>query len=249
MGSTMFISAVLAALLSNNGLGPIGSLLVGIAIGAAIGCINGYFVAKLKIPGLIVTLATLYIIRGIGLTIGGNGVLYFTERVSNALVFSRLFNAVPAVIIVLAITMIIAQLILSQTLFGRQLYAIGNNKTAAQIMGIKVTRNIFLAYVICGALAGLAGIVSGVQVGGVAQTFATGMEFIIISATVLGGVSLFGGKGGAFPAAFIGVLIVMCIQNGLVMAKTNAYFYTIIGGIVIYVAVMLDSMRNKSALR
>lgn len=98
-------------------------------------------------------------------------------------------------------------------------------------------------------MAGLSGLVSGAQVGGITPTFATGQEFIIISATVLGGVSLFGGRGKAFPGAFLGVLVIMCIENGLVMAKTNMYAYTIVRGIVIFLAVMLDSLRNKGETR
>lgn len=104
----------------------------------------------------------------------------------------------------------------------------------------------FLAYVICGALAGLAGLLSGAQVGMVSPTFNQGQEFIIISAAVLGGASLFGGKGKAFPGVFIGVLIMFCIENGVVMSQVNMYFYTIVRGIVIFLAVMIDSLSNKA---
>jgi ribose transport system permease protein len=117
------------------------------------------------------------------------------------------------------------------------------------VMGIKVKRNVFLTYIISGALAGLAGLVSGTQVGAITPTFAEGQEFIIITATILGGVSLFGGKGSVFPGAFLGVLIFMCIENGLVMAGTNMYLYIIIRGIVIFFAVMIDCIRNRGELR
>ena len=128
-------------------------------------------------------------------------------------------------------------------------YMLKITAATAEKMGIKVERNIFISYVLCGAFAGLSGLISGAQVGGISPTFATGTEFIIISATVLGGVSLFGGKGSVFPGAFLGVLIIMCIENGLVMASANMYAYTIVRGIVIFIAVLLDSIRNTGELR
>jgi ribose/xylose/arabinose/galactoside ABC-type transport system permease subunit len=80
-------------------------------------------------------------------------------------------------------------------------------------------------------------------------SFAEGQEFIIITSTILGGVSLFGGKGSAFPGVFLGVLIVMCIENGLVMAGANSYAYTVVRGGVIFCAVMIDCLRNKGEIR
>jgi ribose transport system permease protein len=198
---------------------------------------------------LIVTLATLYIVRGLALAITGVQSLSFTNRVGDAVAYTRLWGILPIVVLILAATLFFAQFALSRTLFGRQLFAIGNNANGARIMGIKVRRNTFLTYVISGGLAGLAGLVSGSQVGVITPTFAEGQEFIIITSAILGGVSLFGGKGKAFPGAFLGVLIVMCIENGLVMAGADKYLYMIVRGIVIFLAVMIDCMRNKGELR
>ena len=249
MGSVMYLTCVLVTIATNKGLGLPGAVALSVAIGAVVGCVNGFFVAKFKIVPLIVTLATLYIVRGLGIVIGGTGLMYFNNKVSELLVFTRLFDVFPILILILALVLLITQMVLSKTLFGRQLFAIGNNVSAAQTLGIKVTRNTFISYVVCGAFAGLAGLVSGAQVGGISSTFAVGQEFTIISSTVLGGVSLFGGRGRAFPGAFIGVLIVMCIENGLVMARTNMYLYAIIRGIIIYIAVMLDCIQNKGEHR
>lgn len=249
IGSTLFLSAVIVTTLTDLGMGLAGALAVSMACGAFIGMINGFFIAKLKLVPLIVTLAMLYIIRGTAISIVGIKTTFFNNEVGVLIARTRLLGFVPVVVLILAITLAMTQFILSRTLYGRQLYAIGNNKQGAEKIGIKVSRNVFLAYVICGALAGLSGLVSGAQVGGISPTFAQGQEFIIISATVLGGVSLFGGRGKAFPGAFLGVLIIMCIENGLVMARTNMYAYTIVRGIVIFLAVMLDSLRNKGETR
>jgi ribose transport system permease protein len=249
MGSTIFLTSVIAATLTDRGLGLAGAIAVSIGCGAIIGCINGFFIAKLRLVPLIVTLASLYIIRGTAIAIVGIKTTFFNNPVGVMIARTRLLGVIPVVVLILAITLIITQFVLSRTLYGRQLFAIGNNKLGAEKMGIKVSRNVFISYVICGALAGLSGLVSGAQVGGISPTFASGQEFIIISSTVLGGVSLFGGRGKAFPGAFIGVLIIMCIENGLVMARTNMYAYTIVRGIVIFMAVMLDSLRNKGETR
>lgn len=249
MGSTIFFASVIVTNLTNQGMGLFGAFAVAIACGVLVGAINGFFVSVLNIVPLIVTLATLYIVRGVALAITGVQSLFFFNPVGDAVAYTRIGGVVPVVILILGITLIIVQVVLSRTLFGRQLYAIGNNRTGARIMGIKVKRNTFLTYVISGGLAGLSGLVSGTQVGAITPTFAEGQEFIIITATILGGVSLFGGKGKAFPGAFLGVLIVMCIENGLVMAGTNMYLYTIVRGIVIFFAVMLDCMQNKGEIR
>ena len=250
IGSVVFMTSVIVATLTNLGLGMVGAFAVAIGCGALVGCVNGYFCAKMKMAPLIVTLAMLYIIRGTAVGIVGIRQVDFFNPIGTTLARMRLFDGfLPVIVLVLAAALIIGQFILTKVSFGRQLYAIGNNKIAAQKMGIKVDRNIFISYVLCGAFAGLSGLISGAQVGGISPTFASGTEFIFISSTVLGGVSLFGGKGKVFPGAFLGVLIIMCIENGLVMASANMYAYTIVRGIVIFFAVMLDSAQNKGELR
>ncbi len=249
MGSTMFFSSVIVTTLTNSGIGLPGAFLVSILCGATVGALNGFFVSVLRIVPLIVTLATLYIVRGVAMAITGVQSLFFFNKVGDAVAYTRIGGVVPVVVVILSVSLFVVQLVLSRTLFGRQIFAIGNNRVGARIMGIKVKRNTFLTYVISGAMAGLAGLVSGAQVGAVTPTFAEGQEFIIITSAILGGVSLFGGKGKAFPGAFLGVLIVMCIENGLVMAGANMYVYKIIRGLVIFFAVMIDCLRNKGELR
>ncbi|MCI8597844.1 MAG: ABC transporter permease [Lachnospiraceae bacterium] len=249
ISSVMFITAVISAMLTDAGLGFGGALLVSLACGAAVGCINGFLVAKLHIMPLIVTLAMQYVVRGVAIGIVGIQTLFFNNEVGKFIVKTQVAGVLPLIVFLLLVIMALGQFLLSKTWFGKQVYAVGNNKLGAEQMGIKTTRIVFLSYVICGALAGLAGLVSGAQVGGISPTFATGQEFIIISSVVLGGVSLFGGKGTIFPNAFLGVLIMMCIENGLVMARTNMYAYTIVRGCVIFVAVLLDSIKNRGETR
>jgi len=249
MGSTIFLSSVIVTTLANKGMGLAGAFAVALGCGIAVGVVNGFFVAVLRVVPLIVTLASLYVVRGVALSLTGVQSLFFFNDVGEAVAYARIGGVVPVVVVILAVTLLMAQVVLSRTLFGRQLFAIGNNANGARVMGIRVKWNTFLTYVISGGLAGLAGLVSGAQVGAITPTFAEGQEFIIITSAILGGVSLFGGKGTAFPGAFLGVLIVMCIENGLVMAGANMYVYTIVRGLVIFFAVMLDCLRNTGELR
>jgi ribose transport system permease protein len=249
MGSTIFLSSVMVTTLANKGMGVVGTFGVALGCGIAVGVLNGFFVSVLRVVPLIVTLASLYVVRGVALSLTGVQSLFFPVDLGETVAYNRLGGVMPVVVLILAATLIVVQVVLSRTLFGRQLFAIGNNANGARVMGIRVRWNIFLTYVISGALAGLAGLVSGAQVGAITPTFAEGQEFIIITSAILGGVSLFGGKGSAFPGAFLGVLIVMCIENGLVMAGANMYVYTIVRGAVIFFAVMLDCLRNTGELR
>lgn len=249
LGSIMFLASVMVTTASNAGVGLAGSFAVAAGCGALVGAINGVCVAVFRVVPLIVTLASLYAVRGVALSITGVQSLDFFNEVGDAVAYARVGGLIPVVVIISAVTLAASQLVLSRTLFGRQLFAIGHNPAGARVTGVAVRRNVFLSYVICGALAGLAGMVSGAQVGSITPTFSEGQEFIIITSAILGGVSLFGGKGSVLPGAFLGVLIIMCIENGLVMAGANMYLYTIVRGFVIFVAVMLDCVRSTGELR
>ena len=249
-GAVIFMTSIIAATTTDAGLGLFGVILLSIASGAAIGTINGFFIAKLKMAPLIVTLAMMFIIRGLTISIIGIRPVAFRNDVAMFLARTRYFHdLIPILVIFMIVVLVICQFTLSKTAFGRRLFAIGNNKSGAETMSINVTRNVFACYVISGSMAGLAGLLAGAQIGGIPPTFAVGQEFIIISSAVLGGVSLFGGKGRVFPGVFLGVLILMTIENGLVMAQANMYSFMIFRGIIIFIAVFLDSARNRGAYK
>ncbi len=249
IGSVIYLSSALVVMMTNAGAGLIPAVLASVAIGAAVGCLNGLIIAKLRLVPIIVTLAMMFIVRGLTLAITEIRMQYFMNPVGDFIARFRLFGVLPVIVMTMIVIVIAGQFVLKYTAYGRHLYAIGNNRIAAQKTGINLDLKIFLSYVVCGALAGLAGLIGGAQVGGVTTTYGSGQEFIVISACVLGGVSLFGGKGKVFPGAFVGVLIVMSIENGLVMAHANVYLYTVIRGIVIFFAVMVDCLRNRGELR
>jgi ribose/xylose/arabinose/galactoside ABC-type transport system permease subunit len=257
VGRNMFLSAhVVAYLINQTNLlpapmfgGPTGYLLafgICMLIGCLTGLVNAALIAKLRIVPFIATLATGSIIRGIGLIISNSRTP--TTSVMSGFVNSRV-HGIPVTLIFFIVIAVCFDYVLRYTVFGKHLMAIGNSPEMARKTSIRVDRNVILAYVLCGTLAGLAGALLAGQIGGVSVSFGEGNEFIVISAAVLGGTSLFGGKGSIIPGAIVGILLVTTIMNGLAMINASPYVYTIVRGAIIFVAVMVDSVGFKGELR
>ena len=255
IGRNMYLSAIFVAIameamapagMFNSALGYVIVFLIAILTGTAIGVLNGTMVARFKIVPFITTLAVGSIARGIGLIVS-NSKVYYVEKLGP--ISNGNIGGIPYVLIIFVVLLLVFDYILRRTPYGRQIMAIGNDTAAAKKAGINVNKDIMIAYVICGALAGLGGVFSAGQVANVAVYFAEGNEFEVISAAVLGGTSLFGGKGNVFPGAVIGILLIYTIMNGMAMMNASPYVYTIFRGIIIFIAVMVDSFSYKGELR
>jgi ribose/xylose/arabinose/galactoside ABC-type transport system permease subunit len=240
----------MAAMRTSGFLGSFWSYVIifGIAllVGVIIGSLNGLLVARFKIVPFLATLAVQGIARGVAL-IASHSKVYFVPELSP--ISNGRWLGIPVVVIILLVFILIFDHVLRRTAYGRQLMAIGNDSAAAQKIGINVSRNVFFAYLICGVLAGLAGVLAAGQGGAIAVYFHQGDEFLVISSAVLGGISLFGGKGSVFPGALIGIILVGTIVNGMTMLNASPYAYTIVRGAIIFLAVMLDSINYKGELR
>ncbi|MGK0186037.1 MAG: ribose transport system permease protein [Verrucomicrobiales bacterium] len=153
---------------------------------------------------------------------------------------------IPLPIMLLALVAISAHILLTRTPFGRQLYAVGNNAAGARIAGINVTLILVGAYALCGACAALSGLISLTQTGAVSPSFGDKKEFLAIAAAVLGGTSLFGGRGTVLPGTLLGALLVQAVENGLVIINADPYIYPIITSSIIFLAVLLDSFRGRA---
>lgn len=247
VGSTMYFASCLAGFAISKGAGLVPAVIVALFGGALIGAVNGFVISKYRVIPFIATLATMGIARGLGLIISKAQILFYGD-VSKIISSTKLLG-IPITVYMLVAVLLVGNFFLRRTQFGRQLYAIGNDEAGAKIIGINVERKKFFVYFICGILAGLAGLILSAQVSAVTPTFATGTEFIVISAAVLGGTSLFGGKGNVLPGALLGVIIVTVIENGLNVVNASPYVYAIIRGIIIYAAVMVDSIKNSGELR
>lgn len=218
------------------------AFLVCLGVGLAFGTVNAFFIVRIRVAAFIATLATLFIGRGLALYLTDTRMVFLDKSV---LVLGRTtYLGVPWAVWVFAALLLLAWITLTQTPFGRQVYAVGASPEAAKKAGIDVPRVLFAVYVICGGLAGVAGFVSATQVGAASPTFGLEKEFAAVAAAVLGGTSLFGGRGGVLGTVF-GAVLIQTVNNGLVIVNANPYVYPLVTATIIFLAVLVDSQRAR----
>jgi ribose transport system permease protein len=247
VGAIMFVGAGLAGKMALDGQPLPLCLLVMLGTGLLGGALNALLVTRLKLVAFIATLATLYIGRGLGRWITQTRAMNLPD--SFLALGSFKWLGAPLPLWIAGAVIVLAQLVLSHTPFGRQLYALGHNAEAAKKAGLRTARLLTAVYVICGACAGLGGLLALSQLGAVSARFGELYEFDAITAAVLGGTSLFGGRGKVFPGTVLGAVLLKCIFNGLVIVQADPYLYPLITSAIIFVAVMLDSVRSDLITR
>jgi rhamnose transport system permease protein len=254
VGSVVGLSAYLSANLfvGHPGIPIPVVFLAGLGIGLACGVVNGFMVAIGRVPSLVVTLATLYIIRGIDiLIVGGNEV--DASSLPNAFldIPKDTIGGIPDIAIAVALIIAIGAYYLRTFRSGRDLYAIGSNPDAARLAGLPVGRRVFTAFAVSGAIAGVAGVLWSAQYGTINSTAGTGYELQVVSAVVVGGVAIFGGSGSVTGAA-IGALLLTTISSALYVLGISSFWDQAIWGFLLLVAIALDQTiteRLTSALR
>jgi ribose transport system permease protein len=202
---------------------------------------------RLRLLPFIVTLAVLYAGRGLGLLLTQTRAMNLPESVLR-LGAGRLLG-LPSPVWILVALLAATQFTLSRTQFGRQLYACGNNLEAARRAGVRTERVLAVAYVVSSCCAALGAVVSLAQLGAVSPTFGNQREFAAIAAAVLGGTSLFGGRGTVFPGAALGAILIQTVESGLVIVNADPYLYPLVQAAVIFLAVLLDSLRHAAMKR
>ena len=247
VGSAMFVAAAVGGKLVMGGWSFGASVGAMVGIGLVGGALNGLFITRFAIAAFIVTLATRYAGRGLGLRITETRAMNLPESFYE-LGAARLFG-VPAPVLIFGIVAILAHLCLARTPFGRQVYAVGADPEAARKAGINTRAVLFVVYVICGCCATVAAIVALSQAPAVSPTFGNNREFLAIAAAVLGGTSLFGGRGAVFPGTVLGAVLIQTLENGLNILNVNPYLYPLIISLVIFVAVLLDAFRSRVLTR
>lgn len=243
VGANMFLSASAAGLIINEFSLPTWvALVIAVGIGFVFGAVNAFAVVKLKILPFIVTLSMMFIGRGITLVLTESQAVSFPESVTG-LGSLRILN-IPMPVIIFAVVVFFAYVVLKRTPLGRQIYAVGNDIEAANKAGINSKKVLVSVYIISGVLAAVGGIVSVAQLGIVNAGFGDGDEFDAIASAVLGGTSLFGGIGSVFPGTLIGTVLIQMIQAGLVYVQVDLYIQPLISAAIIFLAVLLDSIRK-----
>ena len=247
VGAIMALAAAVAGkmLLAGQPLAlALGAML---AIGAAAGGVNAVFIAQLRIAPFIVTLAFLFIGRGLALTITQTRAMNLPES------FLQLGSArvlgIPVPLLVLGVVLALAHLVLTRTPFGRQIYALGNHPANARKAGLRTARLLASVYLISGVCAALGAILSLAQLGAVSPKFGEAYEFKAIAAAVLGGTSLFGGRGAVLPGTLLGAVLIQAFESGLVILNADPYLYPLITAAIIFLAVLVDSVRNTVLAR
>jgi ribose transport system permease protein len=247
VGSILAVSSVSAYLAATGGAPPIVAILVGMAAGGLAGLINGALTAYMALAAFIVTLGTLTFLRGVAFTMLGG-----QPKVSNTLNFRGIGNGyiagIPAPVIVMLVVYVAAWFVLERTLYGRHIYAVGGNAEAARLAGVNVKRVITSVYVISGVCAGLAGVIFAARVVSAQPTAGTGYELNAIAAVVLGGTSLTGGRG-RITGTLVGSVILGVLSTGLILMNVQFFTQLMITGIVIILAVAIDSLKRRPLRR
>lgn len=241
VGSVMYLAAVAVGMGLQHA--PIWlCALSAVIAGAIFGALNASLVVRLGLPSFIVTLALLFVGRGLGLFFSSTRIVYASTAVAD---FGRAqYGSIPSSLWLAGIAVAAAWLLLNGTAFGTYLRSIGADAEGARRAGVPTGRVTWSVYVLSGAFAGLGGFISLSQTSAASGAFGQNAEFLAIAAAVLGGTSLFGGRG-HFWAPIIGAALIMTVQNGLVMINANPYAYPVITGAVIFLAALLDSIRSS----
>ncbi|WP_231646858.1 L-arabinose ABC transporter permease AraH [Ralstonia syzygii subsp. celebesensis] len=243
IGSTVAFAGVLCAMIIN----ATGSIALGIGAsllaGAVIGGINGFVIARLKINALITTLATMEIVRGLafiashGQAVGVSEMAFF--ELGNTIVLG-----VPTPVWVAALCFVVFGVLLNKTVYGRNTLAIGGNPEAARLAGVNVNLTRIVIFLIQGVIAALAGVILAARITSGQPNAAQGFELNVISACVLGGVSLMGGRA-TISGVLVGVLIMGTVQNAMNLLNIDAFYQYLVRGGILLAAVLVDQIKHR----
>lgn len=244
VGSIVAFSGIVAAgLLRDHGLPTVLVALISIAIGAAMGLYNGYFVAYWNAAPFVVTLSMMTIARGMTY-------VYSKGRPISNLPTSFLaigkgsIAGIPAPTIILIIMFILASILLNKLKIGRYIYAVGGNENAAMVSGINVKRVKMFVYVLSGIACGVAAVILTARVSAGLPQAGESYELDAIAATVIGGTSLSGGRGRVW-GTIVGAVLLGIVNNGLDLLNVSSFYQQIVKGLIILGAILIDSKRNK----
>jgi ribose transport system permease protein len=248
IGSIIGLSGVTSAVLIRDvGLSVPLALVCGILAGTVVGILNGQLVARLKIPAIIATLGTYTIVRGISNLVAG-GMSVFGMPEGYKVLGRGYFFFLPLPVLIMVCVIVVLYVVLNHTPFGRYVYAIGNNASAARIAGIKIQRVRQVVFIISGTTAGIAGVILSSRLDCGQAVPVANFELDVITAVVLGGISIMGGKG-RLIVVLIGVLIMGVLENGLILMNVLFYSQMVIKGPVLLLALGLDRLSQRSLER
>ncbi len=215
----------------------------GLLVGALSGALAGVFITRFNITPFIVTLALMTIWRGASFVYTGGRPIWELPEAFGVLGTGRVLG-IPIPTLIMIVVFIAAHIVLTKTRFGRYVYAVGGNPEAARLAGIKTNSILISVYVICGVLSAVSGILLASRMNSGQPNAGLMYELDVIAAVVVGGTSLFGGRG-TIIGTFIGAMLIAVLRNGLNLMNVGSYVQQIVVGVVILFAVMMDQLRQK----
>ena len=240
-----FSGVITAGLMTQNNLPPLLAGAIGVAIGGLVGLVNGFLVTKVKINAVIATLGMMNVLNGIAFIYAKGQTLYGDQMESVAFLSRGYVGPIPVPVILMFIFYAVFYFVLNRTVYGAHIYAMGNNEKASWLAGIRVDRVKILAFMLAGLLAGFGGVMQisrqGSATGGMGDEFL----FPILTAVILGGISLSGGKG-RIQNTLVASIFLVTITNGMVLLGTSIYAQRIVSGVILVVALSLDRLRMRS---
>jgi ribose transport system permease protein len=236
----------LSTLTLHDAVSPGFAVAASLAIGIAVGLLNGVLVAYLRLNSLIATLGMLSLLQGIALLITDGQNAHASHKTATwfAYIGRGYLGGVPIPVVIVAGVAILAGLLLSFSNFGRRVYAVGGNETASAFAGVDTKRTILLAYLLSGLVTGIAAVVFSSRVMAAQNDTGAGYELSVLSGVILGGTSLLGGSGGV-GRSVAGIVLLGFIQNALLLLGLPYYFQLIITGVVIVGAVWIDLVSKR----
>lgn len=254
IGSVLVFSGVVSAMVMRaiGGAGwetAVVGILVAIACGIGWGLLNGFLIAKAKIPPLIVTLGTLGMALGLAqILTGGVDIREVPSVLTTTIGYGNVFGTIPTISVIALVIVVIGGIVLHFTRFGLHTYAVGSSELAARRVGVKVDRHLIAVYTLSGGLAGIAGILSLSQFSTTAIAGQSQTNLNVIAAVVIGGTSLFGGVG-TIVGTVVGLFIPAVLQNGFVITGVPPFWQQVAVGAVLITAVYVDQVRRSAAMR
>jgi rhamnose transport system permease protein len=241
VASMMGLSACALGRLHEQGMPIEMSLLVGLAIGVLGGAFNGFWIAVVGLPSLVVTLATMIMYRGLArVLLEDRSIGQFAEWF-DALGQQPLVGPLPLAMILFFAFVVVAVVLLQYSGFGRYVYVIGNNKEVARYSGVKVRRVKMLLFIASGTVAAMAGLLFAARLGAVRGDLALGFELDIITIVLLGGVSIFGGSGTIY-GVLLAIMIVLNLRNGMSLANLTGHIQTGVIGVLLILSVLVPNI-------
>jgi ribose transport system permease protein len=241
VGSVVGVSSMIAASLLHANI--VLAVFAGLSVGLVCGLVNGYLIAKLKLPDFIVTLGTMSIYRGAALIYTDGKPIYGIDKTFRSIFAGYVVGVPTPVVIALAIA-IVAFLLVRFTTLGEQIVAVGGNEEAARLSGVDVDKVKISVYAISGVLSAVAGFILVARIGAAEPIGGNGFELQAIGAAVIGGASLFGGEGNPL-GSLIGALTLGGMRNGLTLMNVPSFWQYVATGVVVILAVLADQVTRK----